>query len=50
VKISDDVIPSLEYIYNALEINKMLQFDEREYYRKRILDVIAIVAEYKDYP
>lgn len=49
MKISNEVILTLTDIYHLLETNKMLEFDEREYYRKRILDVIEIVAEYKSY-
>ena len=49
MKISDEVIPTLRDIYNMLEVNKILDFKEREYYRKSLLDTIEIVAEYKDY-
>lgn len=49
MKISDEVIPSLTNIYNWIEVNNALELHERESYRKQILEVIEIVAEYKSY-
>ncbi len=48
MKISDDVIPTLEYIYETLEKAPMLELHEREDYRKQVRLVIEIVADYKD--
>jgi hypothetical protein len=48
MKISDDVIPSLEYIYESLENALMLELHEREDYRKQVRFVIEIVADYID--
>ena len=48
MKISDDVIPTLEYIYETLEKAPMLELHEREDYRKQVRFVIEIVADYKD--
>lgn len=48
MKISDDVIPTLEYIYETLEKAPMLELHEREDYRKQVRFVIGIVADYKD--
>ena len=47
MKISDDVIPTLEYIYETLEKAPMLELHEREDYRKQVRFVIEIVADYK---
>ena len=48
MKISDDVIPTLEYINETLEKAPMLELHEREDYRKQVRFVIEIVADYKD--